>query len=53
MRQKEAALFLPNAYEELSRQERVEKGVFILQVEYLCQENIAVEVPLDENLPTQ
>ena len=50
---KEAALFLPNTYEELSRQERVEDGLFILQVEYLCQENIAVEVPLDGNLPIQ
>lgn len=49
--EKEAALFMPDAYEELSRQERVEDGVYILQVEYLCRENIAVEVPLDGNLP--
>ena len=50
--EKEATLFLPDSYEELSRQERVEEGVYILRVEYLCRENIAVEVPLDGNLPS-
>lgn len=49
--EKESTLFLPESYEELSRRERVEEGVYILQVEYLCRENIAVEVPLDSNLP--
>lgn len=49
--ERESTLFLPESYEELSRRERVEEGVYILQVEYLCRENIAVEVPLDSNLP--
>ena len=49
--EKESTLFLPESYEELSRRERVEEDVYILQVEYLCRENIAVEVPLDSNLP--
>lgn len=43
----EAVLFLPDTYEEISRQERVEQGCFILCVEYRCRENIAVEVPLE------
>ena len=53
LKQKEATLFLPDSYEELSRQSRVEDGVYILQVEYSCRENIAVEVPLDGNLPVE
>ena len=47
---KEVALFVPDSYEELSRKGWVEDGTYILQVDYLCVENIAVEVPLDENL---
>lgn len=47
----EASLFLPDSYQEISRQGRVEDGVYILHVTYLCQENIAVEVPIGENLP--
>lgn len=50
---KETALFLPDSYEELSRKGWVEDGTYILQVNYLCCENIAMEVPLDENLPTE
>lgn len=48
--EKEAALFLPESYEEISRYGRVEDGLYVLQVEYLCVENIAVEVPLEENV---
>ncbi len=47
----EEALFLPDSYQELSRQGIVENGVYILHVDYLCQENIAVEVPVGGNLP--
>lgn len=50
---KETALFLPDSYEELSRKGWVDDGAYILQVNYLCRENIAVEVPLDENLPIE
>lgn len=49
--QKEAVLFVPDSYEELSRQCGVEEGNYVLRVTYLCRENIAVEVPLDGNLP--
>ena len=49
--EKAATLFSSNAYEELSRQGQVVDGVYVLCVDYLCVENIAVEVPLDENLP--
>lgn len=49
--EKEAALFLPESFAELSRYEGVEDGVYILRVDYLCRENIAVEVPLDGQLP--
>ncbi len=48
---KETDLFLPDSYTELSRQGGVEDGVYVLHVEYLCREDIAVEVPLNENLP--
>ena len=51
--EKEAALFLPDGYEETARQGRVEDGFYVLHVDYLCRENIAVEVPLDGNLPTE
>ena len=50
--EKEAALFLPDSYEEVSRQGGVEEGAYVLRVSYLCRENIAVEVPLDGDLPT-
>ena len=50
--QKEAALFLPNSYEETARQGGIEGGVYVLRVSYLCRENIAVEMPLDGELPT-
>ena len=53
LKAKETALFLPDSYEELSRKGWVEDGTYILQVNYLCRENIAMEVPLDENLPTE
>ena len=49
--EKEAALFLPDSYEETSRQGGVEDGAYVLRVNYLCRENIAVEVPLDGDLP--
>lgn len=49
--EKEAALFLPDSYEETEREGGVEEGAYILRVSYLCRENIAVEVPLDGNLP--
>ena len=49
--QKEATLFLPDSYEEVTRQGGVEEGAYVLRVTYLCRENIAVEVPLDESLP--
>ena len=49
--EKEASLFLPASYAETERQERVEEGVYILQVDYVCQEDIAVEVPLSGDLP--
>ncbi len=48
--EKEAALFLPDSYEEMGRQGGVEEGAYVLRVNYLCRENIAVEVPLDGNL---
>ncbi|MBQ7089036.1 MAG: sporulation protein YqfD [Clostridia bacterium] len=48
---KETTLFLPDSYEEVSRQGGVEEGAYVLRVTYLCRENIAVEVSLDENLP--
>ena len=51
--QKEAVLFLPDSYEETGRRGRVEEGTYILQVDYVCRENIAVEVPLDGTLPTE
>ena len=53
LKAKETALFLPDSYEELARKGWVEDGVYILQVNYLCRENIAVEVPLDGNLPAE
>ena len=49
--EKEAALFAPDSYEETGRQGRIEDGVYLLCVEYLCRENIAVEVPLEGELP--
>lgn len=49
--EKEASLFLPDSYAETERKERVEEGVYILQVDYVCQEDIAVEVPLSGDLP--
>lgn len=51
--EKEAALFLPDSYEEVARQGGVEEGAYVLRVDYLCRENIAVEVPLDGALPSQ
>lgn len=51
--EKEAALFLPDSYEETARQGGVEGDVYILRVDYLCRENIAVEVPLDGGLPAE
>ncbi len=49
----EKELFLPDSFTELSRQEGVEKGQYVLSVTYRCVENIAVEVPLGEALPPQ
>lgn len=49
--EQEAALFLPDSYEETARQGGIENGAYVLRVSYLCRENIAVEVPLDGNLP--
>lgn len=49
----EASLFSPNSYKETARQGGVEDGVYILRVDYLCRENIAVEVPLDHTLPME
>ena len=49
--EKEAALFAPDSYTETARQGGVVDGVYVLRVTYLCRENIAVEVPLDGNLP--
>ena len=49
--EKEAALFLPDSYEETERLGGVVEGAYVLRVSYLCRENIAVEVPLDGNLP--
>ena len=51
--EKEAALFLPDSYEETARQGRVENGCYVLVADYVCRENIAVEVPLDGGLPTE
>lgn len=51
--EKEVALFLPDSYEEMSRQGGVEEGAYVLRVDYLCRENIAVEVPLDGTLPQE
>lgn len=51
--EKEAALFLPDSYQELSRQGGVVNGEYILRVTYSCRENIAVEVPLDGDLPIE
>ena len=51
--EKEAALFLPDAYEETARQGRVENECYVLVADYVCRENIAVEVPLDGGLPTE
>ena len=48
---KEAALFAPDCYTETARQGQVVDGVYVLRTTYLCRENIAVEVPLDGNLP--
>ena len=48
---REAELFLPDSYEEVTRNSGVEDGCYVLSVEYLCRENIAVEVPLDGKLP--
>lgn len=49
---REAELFLPDSYEETARQSGVEDGCYVLRVSYLCRENIAVEVPIDGDLPT-
>ena len=49
--QKEATLFPLDSYEETGRQSGIEDGSYVLRVNYLCRENIAVEVPLDGNLP--
>lgn len=49
--EKEAALFLPDSYELLSQEGGVEDGAYVIRATYQCVENIAVEVPLDENLP--
>lgn len=51
--EKEAALFLPDSYEETERVGGIEEGAYVLRVSYLCRENIAVEVPLDGNLPDE
>jgi hypothetical protein len=51
--EKDAALFLPDSYEESARQARVENGCYVLVADYVCRENIAVEVPLDGGLPTE
>lgn len=51
--EKESALFLPDAYEEMARQGGVEDGAYVLRVDYLCRENIAVEVPLGGELPSE
>ena len=45
---REKELFLPDSFTELSRQEGVQKGQYVLSVTYRCVENIAVEVPLGE-----
>lgn len=49
--QREAVLFLPDSYREVSRQGGVENDAYVLRVSYVCRENIAVEVPIDGNLP--
>ena len=49
---REASLFLPDSYEEVERYGKVEEGCYVLQASYLCRENIAVEVPIDGDLPT-
>lgn len=51
--EKEAALFLSDSYEETARQGSVKDGVYVLSVDYLCRENIAVEVPIGGGLPSE
>ena len=51
--EKEAVLFLPDSYEETARQSYIKDGVYILSADYLCHENIAVEVPLGSGLPSE
>ena len=49
--EKEAALFLPDAFTPTERLGEVVEGAYVLRASYLCRENIAVEVPIDGNLP--
>lgn len=49
--EKEAALFLPDAFTPTGQHGEVVEGAYVLRASYLCRENIAVEVPIDGNLP--
>ncbi len=49
--QQEAALFTPGNYKKTGEKTFVRDGQFVLTATYLCQENIAVEVPPGHSLP--
>lgn len=49
--EKEAALFLSDAFTPTGQHGEVVEGAYVLRASYLCRENIAVEVPIDGNLP--
>lgn len=45
--QQEKSLFADAKYEELERQETLREGNYILTVTYRCEENIALEIPIE------
>ncbi len=42
----EQALFEPDSFKEIQRQEGVQAGSYVIRATYTCVENIAVEVPI-------
>ena len=51
LKQQESILFTPDNYQKIDETTAVRDGRFVLTVSYLCQENIAVEVPPGHSLP--
>lgn len=51
LKEQEKALFTPGCYEKTAEKGVVRDGRYVLQVTYLCRENIAVEVAPGQSLP--